>query len=105
MYFTSNGRSQNTFVYQPTLDTLELKKDKSADYVLCWKSKGVFNSELKTLYIAFLHSIKMSGYKVGIKFGKDTLAAEQNNYLPKIVNVYIVYNLDENPKLPPKILN
>ena len=61
------------------------------------------NSEHKTLYNAFLHSIKISGYKVGIKFGKDTLAAEQNNYLPKIVNVYIVYNLDENPKLPPKI--
>ena len=26
MYFTSNDGSQNTFVYQPTLDTLELKK-------------------------------------------------------------------------------
>ena len=25
-YFTSNDGSQNTFVYQPTLDTLELKK-------------------------------------------------------------------------------
>ena len=28
MYFTSNGGSQNTFVYQPTLDTLESKKKK-----------------------------------------------------------------------------
>ena len=26
IYFTSNDRSQNTFVFQPTLDTLELKK-------------------------------------------------------------------------------
>ena len=26
MYFTSNDGSQNKFVYQPTLDTLELKK-------------------------------------------------------------------------------
>ena len=26
MYFTSNDGSQTTFVYQPTLDTLELKK-------------------------------------------------------------------------------
>ena len=28
MYFTSNDGSQNTFVYQPTLDMLELKKTK-----------------------------------------------------------------------------
>ena len=26
IYFKSNNRSQNTFVYKPTLDTLELKK-------------------------------------------------------------------------------
>ena len=32
--FTSNYGSQNTFVYQPTLDTLEFKKDKCTDYVL-----------------------------------------------------------------------
>ena len=34
MYVTSNDASQNTFVYQPSLDTLELKKDKRSDYVL-----------------------------------------------------------------------
>ena len=34
IYFTSNDGSQNTFVFQPTLDTLELKKDKDIDYVL-----------------------------------------------------------------------
>ena len=44
MYFTSNDGSQNKFVYQPTLDTLELKKDKRNDYVLIWKSNGVYNS-------------------------------------------------------------
>ena len=27
IYFTSNDGSQNTFVYQPTLNTLELKKN------------------------------------------------------------------------------
>ena len=53
MYFTSNDWSQNTFVYQPKLDTLELKKDKDIDYVLSWKSKGVSNSELKLLYTAY----------------------------------------------------
>ena len=44
MYFTSNDGSQNTFVYQPTLDMSELKKDKGIDYVLSWKSDGVYNS-------------------------------------------------------------
>ena len=27
------------FVYQPTLDSLELKKDKGTDYVLSWRTK------------------------------------------------------------------
>ena len=31
MYFTSNDGPQNTFVYQPTLDTLELKIDMGND--------------------------------------------------------------------------
>ena len=100
IYFTSNGGSQNIFVYQPTLDTLELKKDKGTDYVLSWKSKGVFNAKLKQLYTAFLHSIKLSEYNIGIIFDKDPLAVEQNNYLGKIVNVYIAYNLDAWPINP-----
>ena len=32
IYFTSNDGSQNTIAYQPALNTLELKKDKGADY-------------------------------------------------------------------------
>ena len=64
------------FVYQPTLDMSELKKDKGTDYVLCWKSKWVHNSKLKPLHTAFLHTIKLSGYKMGIKFDKDPLAVE-----------------------------
>ena len=42
---------------------------------------------------ALLHSIKLSGYKMGIEFDKDLLSVEQNDYLTKIVNVYIVYDL------------
>ena len=60
VYFTSDDGSQNTFSYQQSLDTLELKKDKGTDYVLNWKSKGVFNSNLKPLYTDFLHNIKPS---------------------------------------------
>ena len=46
-----------------------------------------FNSKHNTLYTAFLHSMKLSGYKMGINFDKDPLVVEQNNYLTKIVNV------------------
>ena len=37
---------------------------------------------------------------MGKKYNKDPLAAEQNNYLTKIVNVYIVYDFDAWPRNP-----
>ena len=39
-------------------------------------------------------SIKFSEYRIGIKFDKYPLAVEQNNYLTKILNNYIAYDLD-----------
>ena len=44
MYFTGNDGSQNTIVYQPTLDKLEFKKNKGTNYDL--------------------HSIKLSAYRM-----------------------------------------
>ena len=35
---------------------------------------------------------------MGIKFDKDPLAVEQNYYLTKIVNVYIIFDLDDWPR-------
>ena len=55
---TNNDGSQNTFLYQATLHTLQLK---GTDYIVSWKSKRAFNSKLKPLYTASLHSIKLSG--------------------------------------------
>ena len=40
------------------------------------------------------------GYRIWIKFDRDPSAVEQNNYLTKIINVYIVYNLDAWPRIP-----
>ena len=37
---------------------------------------------------------------MGIKFDKDPLAVERNNYFSKIVNVYIVYDFDARPRNP-----
>ena len=45
-------------------------------------------------HIAFLDSIKLSEYRIGIKFDKESLAVEQNNCLTKNANVYIVYDLN-----------
>ena len=66
------------FFHQSTCDMLELKKYKSADYVLSQKSKGVYTSKLKSLYTAFLHGIKLSGYRMGLTFDTDPLAVEKN---------------------------
>ena len=82
------------FINQPASDTLELKKDKEIDYVLNYKSKVVCTFKLKPLYTAFLHSIKFSRYRMGIKYGEDTLGVEQNNFENKIVHFYIAYDLD-----------
>ena len=45
-------------------------------------------------YILLLHSIKLSGHEMEIKFDKDHLTVEQNNCVTKIVNAYIAYDLN-----------
>ena len=52
------GGFPKMFVYQATLSTLQLQKDKSTDYVIHWKSKILYASTLLPKYIYFLHSIK-----------------------------------------------
>ena len=54
--FTSNDQFQNKFVYQPILDSLELRKDKGTEYIVSRKSKRLYNSKLKLLYTALLHT-------------------------------------------------
>ena len=60
--FVDDGYSNNA-VYQPRLDTLELK-DKGTNYFLVGYQKGENTSKLKPLYTAFLHSVKFFWYKV-----------------------------------------
>ena len=35
----------------------------------------------------FFHSIKLSRYRIGIKFDNESLIVEQHNYTSKIVNL------------------
>ena len=68
----------------------------------------MYNSKFKPLYTAFLYSIKLYEYRIGIKLDKDPLAGEQNNYLNEIVNAQIVFDLDtwaRNPIINFKVKN
>ena len=47
-----------------------------------------------------MNSIKLSYYRIAIIFDKDLLAVEQNNYLTKFENVYVVFDLDARPRNP-----
>ena len=52
-----------------------------------------------------MNILKLYKYRIGIKFNEDSLAAEQNNYLTKIVSVYIVYDLAAWPRNPANNFN
>ena len=47
-----------------------------------------------------MRSIKISGYRTGIKFDKGLLAVEQNNCTTKTVNAFIIFDLVGWPKNP-----
>ena len=53
MYFRSDDGYQNMFVYQPTFNVLDLKIAKGTEYVIGWKSKGVYSSKLIAVHVAF----------------------------------------------------
>ena len=91
MYLKHIYLSTNTWCFR-------IKKDKGVDFIFNWRSKGVYSSKPKPLYAAFLNSIKLCEYRIGIKFDKEPLILKQINYLTKTVNVYIVYNLDAWPR-------
>ena len=56
---------------------LELKIDKGTDYVIGWKSKGLFESKLLSLHGAFLPKIKYFGYKIGMQVKKTPCRTKQ----------------------------
>ena len=92
IYFTIVDGSQNMFFYQPTFNVLELKNDKGTEYIISWKSKGIYDSKLIVLIGALLPNVKYFKNKIEIQFNSTPLAIEQNNYATKTVNVYIVYD-------------
>ena len=52
--------------------------------------------------MALFFKIKYFECNIGIKLGNTPIAVEQNNCTNKTVNAYVVYDLDNQPKLPLK---
>ena len=96
MCFIGDDGSHNIVVYQSTISTYKLEKDKGTNYVLIWKSKGIYSSQRKPLYTAFWHSRTRSAYRMRTIFDKDCVAFKQNNCATKIINSYPVYDLERS---------
>ena len=87
-------------VYWPRFSTLQLLKDKGTDYGISWKSKRLCGSTLFPQYTHFFHSIKCFGHLIGIKLIYGSFSCRTKKYAAKIINAYIVYELDTWPKNP-----
>ena len=74
--FTSDDGSQNIFVYQTIINVLELKKGKSTEYIISWKSKGVYNFELIALHGPFLPNVNFFRNKIRIQFNNTPFVIE-----------------------------
>ena len=49
------------------------------------------------MVLCFLSNIRYFGYKIGIQLNNTPSVLKQNNCTAKIVNAYIVYDLDNWP--------
>ena len=57
-------------------NVLELKKGKSTEYIISWKSKGVYNFELIALHGAFLPNVNFFRNKIRIQFNNTPFVIE-----------------------------
>ena len=74
--------------------------EKTSENAISWRSKGVHISNLKLWHGAFMSRLRYYAKKIWIYLNKSPLVVEQNNYSTKIVNAYIVYDLNDSPKVP-----
>ena len=80
------------FVYQRTISTLQLQKDKSVYYVISSESKGYIVLLFLQNILIYLRSIKSFDSKI------ETESCRSTNYSIKIVNAFIVNELNTWPK-------
>ena len=72
------------FVYQPTF--------------INWRSKVLYSTKLTPINNDLLPNIVYFNRKLALPFDSAYLIIDQNKCIPKIINVYIVYDLDYWPK-------
>ena len=97
IYFANNDGLQSMFVYQPTFSMIKFW---DTNTVISWESKGLHVTDLVPMKNDSLPKIKYFKHEIGILFNYTPLVAGQINCKTKIVNVYIVYDLDNWPKNP-----
>ena len=78
---------------------LELKIDKGTEYVTGWKSKGFREWKCLPLHGALMPNANQLAYKIRIQFNSTPLVIVENNFTTKILNAYIVYELDSRPNI------
>ena len=89
------------FIYQPTFSMIKYHNTRT-EYIISCRSKGVYITKLIPIKNDYLPNIKYIGEKRALQLNYTSLAVEQNNYTTKIVNVCVVYDLDNWPKKSPK---
>ena len=66
--FVVNNSSPNMFVYQLTVNGLQLREDQGTEYGIGLKSDGVYTAKPKQYSTTFLNSIKLTVYRVRLQF-------------------------------------
>ena len=102
-YFTDSKQRSNKQTVQlclnkPTSNLLKLKEDKCTEYLIGSKSKVLYTFKFVLLQAAFIHKIKSNFWIQRIQFNKSVLFVKQYNYATKIINTYIIYDLDNWPR-------
>ena len=77
--------------------TVPLKEDKGTGILLVRSQKDYLHPDF-ICYRMLSCLTKRFEYKIGIKFNNTALVVKQNNCVTKIVNAYIVYDLDYWPR-------
>ena len=93
LYFTSNDGSQMMFVYQTTFTTNKYHNTRT-EYIISWRSKGLYTTKLAPINTDILHNIVYFNRKIALKLNSTPLILDRNSYIAKIVNVCIVCDLD-----------
>ena len=80
LYFTSDDGFQNMFFYQTTFNMIKYKNS-SAEYVINWKVKGVYNNKLIALDNYFLPNMKYFNKNIGIQFNNPSKDNDKEEYV------------------------